>query len=151
MGAARRGRAFMKEQLELRGATVREIKDRRLSLLEVTPPGSPKSSHVRVKTRQSGTWQLSVSDGSPDPVSPAIPTFWALVDFKDDRRVVFVVPDRDVRREIHAGHQRYLERHGGKRALNDASNHHALGADRIQTWRERWDLLGLEAALGADA
>ncbi len=151
IGPALRGRAFVKEELERRGATVLETRDGRVVFLEVVAPGSTRPVRVRVKTRQSGTWQTRVSDGTLDaPVTP-IPTFWAFVDFTENLPVVFIAPDRPLRRVLHESHQAYLKRHGGKRAVNQASDHHALRAPLIEHWRGSWDLLGLSQSAHGDA
>jgi hypothetical protein len=48
-----------------------------------------------------------------------------------------------VRRDIDADHQAYLARHGGRRAVNQESDHHAIRLERVALWESRWDLLGV--------
>ncbi|MBA4159680.1 MAG: hypothetical protein H0X65_19720 [Gemmatimonadetes bacterium] len=47
------------------------------------------------------------------------------------------------RRNIHEAHQEYLHRHGGRRAVTQDSDHHAIQPHRVRAWRDRWDLLDL--------
>lgn len=147
-GPARAGRALVKAELERRGAVVRELRDGRVVWLEALGPGSIPRARVRVKSRRSGTWQMSASVGAADPPPSEPPAFWAFVDFTEQPPSVFVAPDSWVRRDVHDAHESYLARHGGHRAENDTSDHHALSADRIEQWRGRWDLLDVESPLG---
>jgi hypothetical protein len=45
--------------------------------------------------------------------------------------------------DIYSAHQDYLMRHGGRRAENNDSKHHAIRLDRVQQWEGRWDILGI--------
>jgi hypothetical protein len=143
-GPARVGRALVRAELERRGARVREARDGGVTFLELLDEADHPRARVRVKSRRSGTWQARVVDGSRDPIPHPIPTYWAFVDLGADPPRVFVADDATVRRDIHEGHQRYLERHGGRRAVNQASDHHAIQLWRVERWRDGWRQLGLE-------
>jgi hypothetical protein len=141
---AEMGRAAVTGAIERRGARVKEIRQGNLVFLEATRPGAAERIRFRVKTRTGGTWQGSIRDGDPDPAPAIPPTFWVFVDLKNPRTPDFyIAPDDWVRRDIHAAHQVYLDRHGGERAFSKDSTHHAIQLRRIVQWRNRWDLSGL--------
>jgi len=54
-----------------------------------------------------------------------------------------VVPEWWILNDIHVHHLAYLKRHGGRRARNPESTHHAIQHARIEEWRDRWDILGI--------
>ena len=136
--------------MQARGWVVRETADGQVRLLEgVATDG--RRVHIRVKTKTSGTWQASVTSGSPDPVRSAVPTFWAFVDLGSTPRAIFIVPDEWIRKDIHREHQAYLSRNGGQRAYNDESRHHSIKVDRIEEWRGGWKLLRGEASAPRDS
>jgi hypothetical protein len=99
---------------------------------------------IILKTRSSGTWQGSTTDGDLDKADSN--TFWIFVDLSDSaisQVDFYVVPDRWMRQNIAEYHAAYLARHGGRRAIAQDSTHHAIHAERISAWRNRWDLLGI--------
>jgi hypothetical protein len=81
---------------------------------------------------------------------PAAPTFWAFIDPGATPPAAFIAPDAWVRRDISRAHEDYLRRHGGHRAQNDDSDHHAISVARIEQWRGRWELLEGEASTSLD-
>jgi hypothetical protein len=137
---ADRARIYVQAQLRHRGWTVTQVTDDRVTYLEGTR-GASSRIRVRVKARTKGTWQATVTSGRSAPPAPSIPTFWAFVDLSSSPFVVYVAPDPWVRRDIHRAHGEYLRRHGGHRARNDASNHHAIAPSRLDQWSDRWDQL----------
>jgi len=68
--------------------------------------------------------------------------YWVFVDLENTPRY-WIVPDSVIRKNIHDAHQEYLKKHGGHRAVNDASNHHSIKEDRLNEWAEMWDILGI--------
>lgn len=139
-GPALQGRAVVTAELERRGWTVRDATEARVRLLECESPGGSRV-HVRIKAKTRGTWQGTVTSGAPEPAERPVPTFWVFVDLGSSPRTCYVVPDGWMRRDIHREHQAYLDRNGGHRAENDDSRHHSIGPERIEQWRERWELL----------
>ena len=111
--------------------------------LEVSSTQLQRPIRIRVKTRTKGTWQCSASDGNPSPPIAPIPIFWVFVDLAQQPVAFFIVPDDVVRRDIYAAHEAYLARHGGRRAENQESDHHAIRSERVASWQSRWDLLGM--------
>ena len=136
-GPAERARIYVRAQLKHRGWSVTEVVEDRVTYLEAARAPS-RRIRVRVKARTKGTWQATVTSGREASRPPAIPTFWAFVDLATVPFAVYVAPDAWVRRDIHRAHAEYLRRHGGRRARNDASNHHAIATSRVERWRDNW-------------
>jgi hypothetical protein len=44
--------------------------------------------------------------------------------------------------DIHQAHLDYLDKHGGHRAQNDESTHHAISVKRIAGWKDNWEQMG---------
>lgn len=40
-------------------------------------------------------------------------------------------------------HQAYLKKHGGKRKTTPGSKHHSITTKRIESWKDRWEILGI--------
>ena len=83
--------------------------------------------------------------------APAAPTdeitFWVFVDLggPDAAPRYWIVPDWWIRNDIAEAHQAYLDRHGGRRARNPDSTHHAIDEKRLADWQGKWDILGIVA------
>ena len=70
---------------------------------------------------------------------------WVLVDFgglgADPR--YWIAPDWWIRYNIFRTHQAYRAHHGGQRAQNPDSTHHAIQESRLTAWQGRCDILGI--------
>jgi hypothetical protein len=108
-----------------------------------------RTIHIQVKTKRSGrTWHSSIVGSAPTspPNNPLHETlFWIFVDLGegDNPPRYWVVPDWWIRNDIYQAHQSYLDRHGGQRARNQNSTHHAIDEQRLAEWRNRWEILGI--------
>jgi hypothetical protein len=141
---AEQGRRAVSEELQRRGAVIREAKRGNVSLLEIRSPDPSARRLLRVKTRTSGTWQGSMADADPAARSTLPETYRVFVDLEDSSApMFFIVPDQWMRRDIHVAHESYLARHGGQRAVTKDSTHYAIDYDRVVEWHDRRDLLGL--------
>jgi hypothetical protein len=71
--------------------------------------------------------------------------FWIFVDLGDMNTSprYWIVPGWWIRDDIYKAHKAYLNRHGGKRASNPDSTHHAIDERRLSEWQSRWDVLGI--------
>lgn len=101
---------------------------------------------IQVKTKTAGTWHTSIRRGRSREEKQDETEFWIFVDIGRDpesRPTFFVVPAWWMENSIYQEHQAYLDRHGGERAHNPESKHHAVPASRLAQWRERWDLLNI--------
>jgi hypothetical protein len=105
-----------------------------------------RSVYIQVKTKRGGkTWHSSIVDSQF--MSPKLDetNFWAFVDlgnFEDHPRF-WIAPDWWIKDDIYKAHQAYLEKHGGRRATNPDSTHHAIDEKRLSAWQGRWEILGI--------
>jgi hypothetical protein len=132
-----RARDIVKTALESRGWIVNLSDEVGVTYLEAKRP-TGGAIRVRVKARTKGTWQATVTSGSQNPTQTVVPTFWAFVDLSAQPVGIYLAPDAWVRRDIFDAHQAYLRKHGGKRARNVDSDHHAIALDRIERWFNAW-------------
>jgi hypothetical protein len=108
-----------------------------------------RTIHIQVKTKRGGrSWHSSIVGSKPmePPATPLAATdFWVFVDLGDldTPPRYWVVPDWWIRNDIYKNHQAYLDSHGGKRARNPDSKHHAIDERRLAEWQARWDILGI--------
>lgn len=108
-----------------------------------------RTIHIQVKTKRGGrSWHSSITGSKPmsPPASPMDETnFWVFVDLGDldVSPRYWVVPDWWIRNDIYEAHQAYLASHGGNRARNPDSTHHAIEERRLEEWQARWDVLGI--------
>lgn len=143
-GTAREGRSLVRAELERRRMSVREVREGHVILLEASGPGEGPIRHVRVKTRRSGTWQASTSDGDANAAPPTVPTVWAFVDLSVSPPRFHLAEDAAVRRDIAAAHGEYLVRNAGRRVRNAGSRHHAISLQRVERLSGGWELLGID-------
>jgi hypothetical protein len=106
-----------------------------------------RTIHIQVKTKRGGrTWHSSITGSAPTtpPDNPEI-HFWVFVDLggRDSPPQYWIVPDWWIRNDIYQAHKSYLDRHGGQRARNPNSTHHAIDETRLAEWRNRWGILGI--------
>lgn len=105
-----------------------------------------RTIHIQVKTKRGGrTWHSSVVGSRPMASTQNETNFWVFVDLGSvtDPVRYWVVPDWWIRNDIYSAHQAYLDRHGGQRAINPDSTHHAIDENRLSLWQGRWDTLGI--------
>lgn len=106
--------------------------------------------HIQVKTKAGGrTWHASTDWGAPMTAREGETVFWVFVDLgdRDASPRYWIVPDWWIRNDIYNAHRAYLERHGGRRARNPDSKHHAIDEKRLVSWLGRWDALGVCASV----
>ena len=98
---------------------------------------------IQVKTRRTGTWHCSITDGEERKRKKNETAFWIFVDLSKDENPpdFYVVPDWWMRNNIHEAHNTYLKKHGGRRAKTPDSKHHAVDHLRLEKWKDRWDIL----------
>jgi hypothetical protein len=108
-----------------------------------------RTIHIQVKTKSGGrAFQTSITEGrltSPPQAPHDERVFWVFVDLgeKDKAPRYWIAPDWWVRSDIYQAHRQYLDRHGGTRAKNPTSTHHAIYEERLNEWRDRWDILAI--------
>lgn len=108
-----------------------------------------RTVHIQVKTKRGGrSWHSSIIGSKPmkRPATPLDETdFWVFVDLGklDASPQYWVVLDWWIRNDIYRTHKTYVDSHGGKRARNPDSTHHAIDERRLKDWPGRWDILGI--------
>ena len=104
---------------------------------------------IQVKTKTGGTWQTTTLHGRRHTKGKAKPLedgrFWIFVDLHKDGSGpdYYIVPAWWIENDIFTEHKSYLAKHGGHRAKNNDSTHHAIPLSRVQQWKDRWDILGI--------
>lgn len=105
-----------------------------------------RTIHIQVKTKRGGrTWHSSIVGSQPMTASENETSFWIFVDLSDQDTSprYWVVPDWWIKNDIYTAHHAYLIRHGGQRASNPDSTHHAIDENRLREWQARWVILGI--------
>ncbi len=105
-----------------------------------------KAVYIQVKTKRGGkTWHASILGSGPMQPIDDEKNFWVLVDLGNinEHPRFWVVPDWWIRDDIYRAHQAYLNKHGGHRASNPDSTHHAIEEERLADWFGRWEILGI--------
>ncbi len=105
-----------------------------------------RSVYIQVKTKRGGkTWHSSIVGSQPMPPKHNELNFWVFVDLGslDAHPRFWIVPDWWIKDDIFKAHQAYLNRHGGQRANNPNSTHHAIDEKRLSEWQGRWEILGI--------
>jgi len=99
---------------------------------------------IQVKAKKGGReWQTSITRGRPRDPEDEPTRFWIMVDLVPEVPTYFIIPEWWIQNDIHETHAAYLARHGGQRARSADSTHHAIQINRIEQWRNSWDLLGI--------
>lgn len=139
---AQLGRDLVAAELRKRGFEVKEaLVDRRPTLL-VERAGVRRRVHVSAKRR--GTWQTSIRYGAKVAPAELRTCTWIFVNVGSAEPVFYVVPEAWMVEDIYVATQRYLAQHGGTRKYSPDSTHHAITENRIERWRNRWDVLEMQ-------
>ena len=48
-----------------------------------------------------------------------------------------------IENDIYEHHQAYLARYGGHRAVTEGSKHHGLADERVDQWKDKWEILSI--------
>jgi len=139
-----RGLELVLAELTRRGARV-EVGDTRKNLLCAYFDNGIRQINIRTKAKgpNSLDWQVNLNDArSPEePVDQN--EYWILIDLSTREPVYYIVPGALFRRDIYLVHDVWLKLHHGTRPVTPDSKHHRVTMDRIEAYRDRWDLLGL--------
>lgn len=111
----------------------------------LSPNGNTYSATVRTKT--TGTWQTSIKYAEVRAENVHERDYWVFVDIGEILPKFYPVPFWWISNDIHEAHEKYLERHGGHRKLNENSDHHAVQLNRVKKWENNWVQLGLNCGL----
>jgi hypothetical protein len=147
---ARAGEYFVVAELNKRGAHAVTFAGNMPKIdIIACDQGQNRTVHIQVKTKRGGrTWHASSLDGSlyQAPASSLDEkNYWIFVDLGDSETAprYWIVPDWWMRNDIYETHNAYLARHGGTRARNPNSHHHAIDEKRLTAWQGKWETLGI--------
>jgi hypothetical protein len=140
---ARRGVEIVRAQLEQRGVRPRSGTSRSPNELRFRHADGDAEFVVLVRSRTAGDWQSDIRYGRLRDEPRLETTFWIFVDMIPSEPAFHIVPTWWIENDIYSTHRQYLARHGGRRARTLESTHHRITTNRVEQWRDRWDLLGL--------
>ncbi|MGH3626301.1 MAG: hypothetical protein ACRDRL_02480 [Sciscionella sp.] len=99
---------------------------------------------IQVKTKTGkGGWQADTRSGQPHKKPKDETAYWVLVDLSQGDPQYYVMPAWWIENDIHTTHHGYLHKHGGHRPHTDDSTHHLITVQRVEQWKDRWDVLGI--------
>lgn len=99
---------------------------------------------IQVKTKvHGGRWAADIRDGRPRQEPPDETRFWVLVDLSKGAPEYYVVPAWWMVNSIYTEHQKFLDKHGGKRPRSPDSTDHSIKVEHVEQWKDRWDILGI--------
>ena len=138
------GRHYVAAELLRRGALDVAIGTKRIEPdLKVASQARARMIEISVRVKTAGDWQVSTDSGIPHEPEGDPTSFWILVDLRQSAPHYFVAPAWWIENNIYEEHQTYLRRHGGHRAVSPHSKHHRITDDRVEQWRDRWEILGI--------
>lgn len=141
---ARAGKYYVAAEINRRGANaVTLTDDTRNTEVRAWDDADTRQINIRVRSRRFGMWQTTIGEGRPSEPVGNETSFWIFVDLSAHTPEFYIVPEWWIRNDIYRAHQEYLEKHGGVRPRTHDSQHHGIALDRIQQWKDRWDILGV--------
>jgi hypothetical protein len=140
---SRRGVEIAAAELKRRGATVEPWSEGRSKNFLRVSTRDGRGKIVYVKTRQRGDWQTDMRKGQPRSPEQDPTRLWLFVDLTSPTAEFFIAPAWWIENDLYEDYQAYLAKHGGRRAVNPRSTHQRITIDRVERWRDGWELLGL--------
>lgn len=128
------------KELEKRGAKVTSLKEGNKLVLEVIF-GAANPKRILVRSKSAGTWQTTIRYAQQRTMKDNESEFWVFVDLQYLAPKFYIAPSWWVQNNIYECHQKYLDRNGGHRKLNDSAEHHAIELSRVKEWEGCWELL----------
>jgi hypothetical protein len=144
---ADQGREIVTKKISALGAQdIGDEKEGRRTFISAKNSNQTRKFRILVKTRRSGSWQASTDDAKVADEKKDENHFWVFVDIEGSKKDAdfYIVPEWWIQNNIHQVHHAYLSRHGGTRKKNPNSKHHSIKWDRLEEWRNRWDLLKIQ-------
>jgi len=141
----REGRRNVEAELLRRGAASVTSRGTRKIHLHATNSNHSRTVEIQVKTKRKGNWHTRTDEAKPTDTPldlENVRNFWVFV-YLGGTPKYWIVPDCWIRNDIHEAHQQYLNKHGGYRPKNDASNHHSINESRLENWQNNWGILGI--------
>ena len=96
---------------------------------------------ITVNTRRRGVWYASANDGKPSKKIPDETNFWIFVSIGKLTELpnYYIVPEWWGRNDIYNETKGFLLH----KAKSNTYMHHGINVNRIEQWKDRWDILGL--------
>lgn len=100
---------------------------------------------IKTKSGASRGWQTSITAGQQRDSKTDETRYWVLADLKwpGEAPDYFIIPEWWIQNDIYTAHQQWLVLHSGVRPRTPGSTHHLINRERIEEWRDRWDILGI--------
>ncbi|SMN11641.1 hypothetical protein SPBRAN_1927 [uncultured Candidatus Thioglobus sp.] len=105
-----------------------------------------KEWEIATRSKASGTWQTTIEYGEKCSEDINERQYWVFVDLEIEPSLFYkfyIVPLWWIKNDIYTAHQNYLRLNGGERPKSLNSQHHGIKLNRIEKWKDRWDLLEL--------
>ncbi len=99
--------------------------------------GNKKIIYYNSKTK--GDWQVNLNHSEDCDPSEKNNKFWILIDVKNNR--YFVTPERWLAKNIYDNFEKYKQKHGGTRPVNNESKHHKIPEYEVKQWEEAWEII----------
>ena len=140
---ARAGEHFVAAELNRRGAYAVTFAGNmpKIDVMATNSRGS-RTVRIQVKTRRSGSWHARTFHGERCKKNPNETEFWIFVDISKAQNPpgYYVVPAWWMRNDIHKADKAYEARRGKPKE----HTHHGIKLERIEQWRDRWELLDID-------
>ncbi|EKN3888137.1 hypothetical protein HV164_06925 [Citrobacter freundii] len=151
MTTAELGQLMVLQKLTSLGASnaIVQKEGNRSSITFDAPNG--KTYKVTARAKTSGTWQTSTNYAAQCTLDKNDNEFWVFIDLGREPNTFYVTPLSWIRNDIYTAYMGYLEKHGGHRAQNDESTHHAISVKRIAGWEDAWREMGLSESVNDSA
>ena len=96
---------------------------------------------ITVKTRRKGVWYASVNDGKPSIKIENETDFWIFVSIEELNELpnYYIVPEWWIRNDIYNKTKGFQS----DKAKSNTYRHHGINVNRIEQWKDRWDIFGL--------
>ncbi len=142
MTTAESGQLKVLQKLMSLGAiNVSVCKEGRRTFIKFDSP-TGKKYKVTTRAKMSGTWQTSINYANKCVPDKNDDEFWIFIDIRKEPGTFYITPLSWIQNDIYEAHSDYLDKHNGRRAINDNSTHHAISVKRISEWKDAWAQLG---------
>ena len=142
----RAGELFVAAELNRRGAlaTLYLTNTPRVDVVASSFDGD-RTVNIQVKTKgpRSASWQWNINKAEKEQQTASDRDFIVFVDLAPDQPAYYILKLREVAERRLAGHNEWLERHGGKRPRNQKSTHTAVPLAEVEAGKDAWDILGV--------
>lgn len=142
--ACEAGQNYVAFEIHNRGGRAEHINGNRKGFdLYASDADDRRHIAVQVKTKTGRDWQINKLYGPREEEPENEINFWVMVDLSADTPQCYVMPAWWIEDDIHFEHEWNLKQHGGVRPKNPNSAHQAISVERVERWKDRWDVMGI--------